>query len=128
MTYSDPGDQKIPDSTDPKQGGLFDAPPPPTGPKADVFTEADGRTPAFWRFFRSEDGRQFWATIQRDALSALDAGEKRFSPRGFLASYRDREKVRVNNIFSPWFADMLVLAHPELIDIIERRKRTKPGI
>jgi len=53
--------------------------------------------------------------------------ETRFSPRGFLAHYRDSKKVRINNNFSPWFADMLVAEHPQLVDIVERRVRKAAG-
>ena len=44
-----------------------------------------------------------------------------------MAHYRDTKKVRLNNNFSPWFADLLVAKHPQLIDIVERRVRRKIG-
>ncbi len=107
---------------------LFDeVPAPPTGPQVDDFGYDEGLPPAFARFLATEDGQAFWRAIQEAALAVFRRGETRFSPRGFLAHYRDTNKVRINNIFSPWFADMLVAAHPELLDIVERRKRKKPG-
>ena len=111
-------------------GGLpiFEPPsPPPTGPEADEYTEEDGRPPAFERFLASEEGQEFWGEIQRSALDASGRGESRFSCLGFIHSYRDSHKARVNNSYAPWFADILVMAHPELVDIIERRVRKKPG-
>jgi hypothetical protein len=111
-------------------GGLpmfDDPPPPPTGPEAEPHTREEGKPPAFQRFLESDDGKLFWEEIQSAALEAYRAGEKRFSPRGFLAHYRDTKKVRVNNVFSPWFADLLVAKYPALLDIIERRVRKKKG-
>jgi hypothetical protein len=129
----DPGDQNDSPSRreevpDPDQVGLFEQPPPPpTGPLADPYSREEGKPPAFIKFMDSEDGPPFWMALQDAALDAFARQETRFSPRGFLAHYRDTKKVRLNNNFSPWFADQLVVNHPQLIDIIERRKRTKEG-
>jgi len=102
-------------------------PDPPTGPVAETYTDEEGMPPAFVRFLESDNGVEFWAQIQVSALHALRSGEKRFSCLGFLHLHREVQKVRVNNTYAPWFADMLVAAHPELLEIVERRKRTKPG-
>jgi hypothetical protein len=132
--WIDPGDQRRgskprrEEAVDEDQRSLFDAaPPPPTGPAADPYSREDGKPPAFTKFMDSEDGPPFWRALQDAALDAFRRQEERFSPRGFLAHYRDTKKVRLNNNFSPWFADMLVTEHPQLIDVIERRKRTKEG-
>ena len=96
---------------DTTQISLFNAPAPPTGPTADKYSREEGKPHAFIKF----------------ALDAFRRQEKRFSTRTFLARYRDDEKVRINDHFSPWFADQLVTNHPQLIDIIERRIRKKEG-
>lgn len=128
---TDPGDQCDPvreKVADPDQANLFDGPPPPpTGPAAEVYSREEGKPDAFIKFTESEDGDPFWRALEAAALDAFARQETRFSPRGFLAHYRDTKKVRLNNNFSPWFADMLVTEHPELIDIIERRVRRKSG-
>jgi hypothetical protein len=103
------------------------APSPPTGPAAAVYRREDGRPSAFTAFMKSEDGTPFWRALEAAALDALARRETRFSPRGFLAHYRDSKKVRINNNFSPWFADMLVAEHPQLVDIVERRVRKAAG-
>ena len=102
-------------------------PAPPTGPAAEVYSREEGKPLAFTKFMDSEDGPQFWRALQDAALDALARQETRFSTRTFLARYRDDEKVRINDHFSPWFADELVVKYPRLIDIIERRARKKPG-
>ena len=112
---------------DPNQISFFNAPDPPTGPAAEKFSREEGEPPAFTKFMDSEHGPPFWLALQVAALDAFGLQEKRFSPRGFLAHYRDSKKVRINNNFSPWFADRLVAEHPQLIDIIERRIRKKEG-
>lgn len=130
----DPGDQsdsptrreEIQDTK--AQVDLFErAPSPPTGPLADPHTREEGKPLGFVKFMESDDGAPFWRALQDAALDAFRRQETRFSPRGFLAHYRDTKKVRLNNNFSPWFADMLVTEHPHLIDIVERRMRKKAG-
>jgi len=116
---------------DPQQIGMFSepqAPPtPPTGPVADPYSREEGKPHAFIKFMESEDGPLFWQALENAALDAFKRQETRFSPRGFLAHYRDTKKVRINNNFSPWFADQLVAEHPQLLDLIERRVRKKEG-
>ena len=128
----DPGDQndsprRREEPPDPSQGGLFEPPSPPTGPLADRYTRAEGKPPAFIKFMASEDGPPFWRSLQDAALDAFRRQETRFSCASFIWHYRDTKKVRLNNNFSPWFADMLVTEHPHLIDIVERRVRKKAG-
>jgi len=134
VEFWDPGDQRRgskprrEEVVDEAQGGLFDAAPsPPTGPLAEAYSREEGKPPALAKFMESEDGPPFWRALQDAALDAFGREEKRFSPRGFLAHYRDTKKVRLNNNFSPWFADLLVAKHPQLIDIVERRVRRKIG-
>jgi len=102
-------------------------PSPPTGPAAEVYSREEGKPSAFTAFMESADGTPFWRALEAAALDALARREARFSPRGFLAHYRDSKRVRINNNFSPWFADMLVAEHPQLVDIVERRVRKKTG-
>lgn len=102
-------------------------PPPPTGPQAEPFSRLDGAPEAFLAFLETEDGQRFWSWLVAQAMGALSRGEKRFSTRTSVALFRAVEKVRINDHFSPWFADLLVQEHPELVDIIERRARKKRG-
>jgi len=104
---------------------LFDEPPPPppTGPEGEEYTKEDSQPPAFTRLLETDKGKEIWDSIERAALKSLAMGEKRFSTRGFL----DTEKVGINNAFAPWFSDMLVAKYPELLDIVERRRRRRPG-
>lgn len=106
--------------------GLFESPPdPPTGPQAEAYTREEGRPEAFDRFMATEEGETFWWAIRTAALAALEEGEARFSARAFLSNYRHTRKVRINDHFSPWFADLLVATYPALLDIVERRERKK---
>ena len=100
-------------------------PPPPTGPKAEVHTEESGKPDRFVKFMASDEGITLFDHMKRAALGALRAGRKRFSVRAWVDSTENL--VRVNNAFSPWFADELVTAHPELLPIVERRVRTRTG-
>ena len=135
MPWIDPGDQRRgskptrEEVVDEGQVGFsFDAAPsPPTGPAADPYSREGGKPPAFIEFLDSEGGPPFWRALQDAALDAFRRQEERFSCASFIWHYRDTKKVRLNNNFSPWFADMLVTEHPQLIDVIERRKRTKEG-
>jgi hypothetical protein len=121
------------DEADTEQDDLFQAHArrlamePPTGPAAKPYSREEGKPHAFIKFMESEDGPPFWQAVQDAALSALARQETRFSTRTFLARYRDDNKVRINDHFSPWLADDLVADHPQLIDIIERRVRRKEG-
>jgi len=103
------------------------APSPPTGPAAEAYSREEGKPSAFTAFMESADGTPFWRALEAAALDALARGETRFSPRGFLAHYRDTKRVRINNNFSPWLADQLVAEHPQLVDIVERRVRKAAG-
>ncbi len=103
------------------------APAPPTGPTAESYDHEDGRPEKFVAFLATEDGRRFWDCIEDAALGAFQSGARRFSARTFLHKYREREKLRINDHFSPWFADELVSRHPALLEIIERRSRKKVG-
>ena len=57
------------------------------------------------------------------AQEAVMRGDKRFSVLGYIHAYRVLYRVRINNTYAPWVADELVREHPELLEIIERRKR-----
>ena len=83
-------------------------------------------TDASGRLLSGQTTEAFWASIQSAALRELGDGG-RFSTRTFTARYRDDMGVRINDHFTAWFADALVMTHPELLDIVERRKRTKAG-
>lgn len=105
---------------------LFDTP-PPSGPEAEEYTKDEKTQKAFYRLLAEETGQAFWEYLQKAALAALHEGEKRFSVRGALYEFRTLKKGRIANDFTPWFADKLVAHHPELDDIVQRKKRTKDG-
>lgn len=100
-------------------------PAPPSGPAAEPYVKEDGDAEAFDVFWESAEGAEFWVALCLAARTALDTGDLRFSTRTFLARYRDDNHVRVNNDFSPKFADLLIVDDPRLEAILERRKRTK---
>jgi|TARA_R100001143_G_scaffold12132_1_gene13516 hypothetical protein len=110
---------------DPSQISLFDAPAPPTGPTVDDYKRKDGKLERFIDFLSTEEGRRYWSILESSALRALNIGQKRFSTRTFVERYRAQTKTRLNNDFSVWSADLLVDRHPDLLDIIERRKRKR---
>jgi len=103
------------------------APPPPTGPKVEVFTATDGQPAAYLAWRGTEEGSAYWEQLVAEAHQAFAANELRFSTRTHLAYYRDQRHIRINDHFSPWLADDLVTAFPQLLDIVERRARKKAG-
>lgn len=107
-------------------GGLpLFAPDPPTGPKGTEYTTDDGKWEKFQAFRHSDAGRDFWRWLTRKALDAQASGAKRFSVRTWTAFYRDTFGVGITNDFTPWLADELVATYPALLDIIQRKSRTK---
>ena len=98
-------------------------PSPPTGPAAEPYHQEDGTLDAFGRFRQSDNGLVFWEAILAAGLRALQNEEKRFSPRTYVAWYRDKYKMRINDHYSAWYADALIAADPRLEAIVERRKR-----
>jgi hypothetical protein len=99
-------------------------PAPPTGPAAEIPNRAAGSYGAYLEWRDTDVGQRFFNEARAAALEA----DGRFSPRSFLAWFRDEYKVRVNDHFSPYLADELITACPELEAIIERRKRKKVQI
>ncbi len=125
--YMDPGDQVAVHPSHrapPEQPSLFDAPPqPPTGPAADPHPKNDGGVEAFRAFLATPEGAVFWSSARGAARAARRAGERRWSARTYLAWFRDVHHIRMNDHWSPYLADMLVQNDPDLLDIIERRRR-----
>jgi hypothetical protein len=127
---TDPGDQErgtrpAKPGPPPGQGDLFNVPAPPSGPVAK--DPGESTRVAFWQFLTTGAGAVFWNRLEHKATEAFRAGKTRFSPRTFVAWYRDEYGLQINNDFSPWLADELVSRHPYLGKIIERRARTKAG-
>ena len=96
---------------------------PPTGPAAERYSKDDNRPARFDAFLCTQEGQTFIGRAGRAALGAFDAGVLRFSVLGYIHAYRLNHKLRLNNTWAPWIADELVMRHPPLEDIIERRKR-----
>tara|TARA_R110000824_G_scaffold7001_4_gene32119 strand:+ start:695 stop:1123 length:429 start_codon:yes stop_codon:yes gene_type:complete len=108
------------------QGDMFDAPDPPTGPTATEYTRDDGTWDRFLAFRYSDEGGKYYRFILDRAYDALDQQKGRFSVRTWTAFYRDEHNVGITNDFTPWIADELVQQEPLLLDIIQRKKRSKP--
>lgn len=102
-------------------------PPPPTGPVADVPTTEQGQHSAYRLWRGTAEGEVAYRWIEDRALGLFRAGETRISPRTLVGVARDHLKTPINDHFSPWIADDLIRAHRELLDVIERRRRRKPG-
>lgn len=109
-------------------GPLFAPPPPPSGPRATVPSAVDGgyHTYVAWKY--TQDGATVVAWVEGRALARFASGERRISARTLAADARDALKIKVNDHFTPWIADDLVARHPELLDVIERRKRRKAKV
>lgn len=101
------------------------APDPPTGPVGTEYTKEDGKWKKFEEFRYSHEGQEFWRWLSSKAIKAEASGAKRFSVRTWTAFYRDNFGVGITNDWTPWLADELVATYPSLLDIIQRKKRTK---
>lgn len=112
---------------DPTRGlPMFEAPPPPTGPKAEEYSRDDGRPEKFVAWIQTGEGVHFMLATIGAARRSMHTGD-RFSVLGYVHSYRETRSVRINNTFAPWIADELVKRDPGLLDTIERRARKKKG-
>lgn len=100
-------------------------PPPPTGPAADPHTPESGTYRAYEAWLLTEEGAAAFAWVEAKALEQVAAGATRVSPRTLVARARDALRARINDHFTPWIADDLVAKRPELLDVVERRKRKK---
>ena len=100
-------------------------PPPPSGPEGRIPSRPEGEYHSYLVWKQSPDGHRACAWILDRVMARLRAGEQRISTRTILCECRDALKVEINNIYSPWIADDLIVRYPELLDVIERRKRRK---
>ena len=116
----------VPD-TGPEVAMPVTVPEPPTGPAAEPYAEPEGLPPAFVEFMDTNDGQLFFEKLAQKAMGKLLLGVPRFSVRGFVYEWREARGGRVNNTWTPWLADALLVRHPELEAIVERRARKKPG-
>jgi hypothetical protein len=109
-----------------KQGFLFEeAPAPPTGPtKIAPDAEANHYT-VYCEWRETEEGKKVWEFVVAEALLLARAGEKRISVNALCEQARHKLKALVNNTYRAWIADDLVVQYPELLPVIERRRRTK---
>jgi hypothetical protein len=98
---------------------------PPSGPRAEIPSKAEGQFSAYVRWRGTEQGDLAWRWIVGQALLAAEQGKQRVSPRTLVARCRDALHVKINDHYSAWIADDLVTAFPILRPIIERRRRRK---
>ena len=92
---------------------------------ADVYSPAAGTYEAYRQWVVTVEGQVAFDWIERMAVEQLAAGADRVSPRTLVARARDHLHARINDHFTAWIADDLVIRHPHLLDVIERRKRRK---
>ena len=107
----------------------------PSGPRSDVPDADAGSHEAYVAWRQTVKGHEVFEAAERAALEVLrqaEAAEQvalgftvRFSPRTFIALYRQDFGVRINNNFSPWLGDELIQKDPQLERVIERRARKK---
>ena len=98
---------------------------PPTGPEAPIPTKEDNQYRRYLEWRETDDGQKVWEMAKADLRIALKNDEKRWSPRDFACRLRSMKRVQINNTFTAWLADDLVVAIPESLDLIERRARKK---
>lgn len=108
------------------QPDIFSTPDPPTGPEGTDYTRDDGTWERFLAFRSSDEGCAYYKFILDRAYDALLEQKERFSVRTWTAFYRDEYGVGITNDFTPWIADELVQQEPLLLDIIQRKSRSKP--
>lgn len=98
------------------------APSPPTGPTTMPPPKSAGRREDY-EAWKASEGIEVYAFIEAEALRRLAAGERRISVNAMHELARARFKWELNNSFRPYIADDLVTDHPELLAVIERRRR-----
>ena len=103
------------------------APVPPSGPAVLVPTHKANTMLAYrsWRLTR--EGQWAFAELERLALTEWHSGAMRIAVKGLVERVRSSLRFQINNTYAPWIADELVESHPELTDVIERRRRRNHG-
>jgi hypothetical protein len=96
------------------QGDLFGTKPPKP-------TRADQILARFVAWCREHTCA--YREIEADALSLLAGHAGRISSRDLAYRARARRALEINDNFTPYLARLLVLRHPQLEELIERRKR-----
>lgn len=116
------------------QRSLFDgppAPPPPTGPAADIPEREANKYNRYLEWRQTVEGKRAWVYMVQECRKLLDEArlvgqELRISTKWLAEQVRRIYKIHVNNSYTGWLADDLVEFNPSLLDVIERRKRRKP--
>lgn len=103
-------------------------PAPPTGPPIEVPNHKQNQFSRYRHWLKSEDGLAVWRAAVADLDAALSRGEARWSPRDFASRFRTASRVAINNTFTAWLADDLILLRPEAEHVIERRLRKKAKV
>ena len=106
-------------------GTMFDIPDPPTGPAKRPASANTFRGYLHWR--GTPDGEAFWAELVHRTLRLHRSGAQRISVNRLHDDVRGDLKIEANNTYRPWLADDLCRRWPELMAVIERRKRRKAG-
>jgi hypothetical protein len=104
---------------------IVDIADPPSGPRRELPTKAEGQFSAYVRWRGTEDGHRAWRWIVEQALLAAERRQRRVSPRTLVARCRDTLHVKLNDHYSAWIGDDLWAAFPILRPLIERRRRWK---
>lgn len=102
---------------------------PPSGSEVAPYTDVEGSPEAYRAFMAGVVGHELWTDLLAAAQAvyhgAYHGTAKRFSTRTFIAKYRERYGLRINDHFSPWLADALVASDVRLDTIVERRRRAQ---
>lgn len=112
-------------------GTMFDnppPPPPPTGPKMDPPEEGPRPFQAYRAWRLTEDGKRGYAFMLEAARRELLVEAERISVARLREEARLVLQVSIQNTWTPWIADDLVVDDPRLLDYIERRNRKKPKL
>ena len=104
------------------------APAPPTGPAVVPPSREANSYSAYREWRETEDGALAWRHLVDGARQQAADLVSRISVYGLSEEARHILKIEINNTFRPWIADDLVEQYPELLPLIERRKRKKEKV
>ncbi len=102
----------------------FGPPDPPTGPVVEPPPKSKNTLAAYRIWRESAEGLAVWRYVSEQALSMANGNAKRISTKTLVEAARLRMKLEINNSYTAYFADDLVVEYPQMLNLIERRRRS----